>query len=45
MSYWIHKPMCTINKKCNHVDIIDDISPDVSNFDNLNLYMILKKNI
>lgn len=44
MSYWIHKPLCNLNKKCNNVDVIDVVSPDVSNFDNLDMYKDFKKN-
>jgi hypothetical protein len=43
MSYWIYKPLCNINKKCNHDNIIDNVSPDMSNFDNLNIYENFKQ--
>lgn len=43
MTYWIDKPLCNINRKCIHNNIINNINPDDSVFDNLNIYENFKK--
>jgi hypothetical protein len=44
MGYWENKSMCSIKNKCQSNDIINNINPEYSYYDNINYYTNFKNN-